>query len=82
MSDYRRKTDFFETEEGQKIQQSLIEMALSSEYNTTSSYSPNTKEFPDNIAPFVGRHLDYLKNHPTINPQQYISNLKLMTKVR
>jgi len=79
---YKRKSDFFETQEGVEITQQLVAMSTSKLYNTESSYSTNSKQYPDNQIPFVNRHVEYLRTHPTIDPQQYISNLQLMTRVR
>lgn len=49
---------------------------------TASKYSPTAPEWPNNQLPFVEIHLAYLRNHKTVNPAQYLSNLELMIKKR
>jgi len=82
MSGYKRKPDFFETEEGKRVEQTLKIMAKDNAYSTEPSYSANTKLYPNNIIPFVNKHMDYLKSHPTTDPSHYLSNLRLITRVR
>jgi len=48
--------------------------------HTTSMYSPTAAQWPGSRLPFVEIHLAYLRNHKTVNPSQYISNLELMIK--
>lgn len=47
---------------------------------TTSAYRANTVVWPDNRISFVDNHLAYLRSHPGVNPQHYLSNLRLMLK--
>ncbi len=56
----------------------LEAMVASPSYRTESSYSPTSEE---RVA-FVDKHVRYLSTHQKINPDQYLSNLKLMTKIR
>lgn len=79
---YKRKSDFFQTEEGIEIEQSLREMVDDDRYQTDSSYSTNTTLYPDNEIPFVNKHKEFLLAHPTTDAQQYLSNLRLMTRFR
>lgn len=65
-----------------EISDALDAMENDSSYNTTSAYSANIERYPDNIMPFKDKHLTYIKSHKITNPNQYISNLKLMTKIR
>ena len=51
-------------------------MTQSEDYNTRSTYSPSDK----NGINFVDKHMKYMSNYPNLNCQQYIKNLKLMTK--
>lgn len=47
---------------------------------TKTAYRANTEVWPDNRISFVDNHLAYLKAHPATDPQQYLSNLRLMIK--
>lgn len=50
--------------------------------NTAGRYSPTAHEWPDSIMPFREVHLAYLRKNKTVNPAHYLSNLKLMIKIR
>jgi hypothetical protein len=82
MPSYKKKTDFFQTEAGLEVVQVLRNMAEDVKYNTESGYSANSETYPDNLIPFVDKHMDYLRSHPSMDPQQYLSNLRLMTLIR
>ncbi len=82
MSMYKRKADYFESEEGQKFKLALREMASSNTYITRSGISADMTLYPDQTIPFVEKHMEYLRNHPTVDPEHYLSNLRLMTRVR
>ncbi|MDQ3064949.1 MAG: hypothetical protein M3Q36_01630 [bacterium] len=82
MASYKKKIDFFTTEEGMNYVQKLRDMALDMTYHTDSSYSTNSDAYPDNQIPFVNKHMEYIRSHPALDPQQYLSNLRLMTRVR
>ena len=82
MSTVKKRVNFFESEEGLEIEHTLRQMALDMAYNTDSSYSANIEMYPDNLIPFVAKHMSYLNAHPSTDPQHYISNLRLMTRVR
>ena len=47
-------------------------------YNTKSIYSTKEK----GGVSFVEKHLNYMSQYPALNCQQYVSNLKLMTKIK
>ena len=81
MVSWARKVDFFATEEGVKIKRELLAMFHSKQYHTPSTYCVNTELYPDNLMPFVDRHMEYIRAHPTTNPTHYLSNLRLMTRV-
>jgi hypothetical protein len=81
MAMVKRKVNFFESEEGAAIKKSLIEIAADSAYNTQSSYSV-AAQYSDHLIPFVDKHMNYLNGHPSIDPEQYVSNLRLITKIR
>ena len=82
MPSYKKKTDFFQTEAGLEVVEVLRKMAEDEKYNTESGYSANSETYPDNLIPFVDKHVEYLRNHPSMDPQQYLSNLRLMTLIR
>lgn len=82
MSNAKKKSNFFESEEGIEFEQALRLMALDDTYNTAPSYSPNSELYKDHLKPFVDKHMDYISAHPSINPQLYISNLRLMTRIK
>jgi hypothetical protein len=82
MPTYSKKPDFFETEQGIMIKQILRAMNGNTLYNTGPSYTANTKLYPNNLMPFVDKQMEYLRTHPAINPDQYIANLRLMTRLR
>jgi hypothetical protein len=78
----KSRIDFYNSEEGIVTLNKLKEMSKSDIYNTEAGYSANAVLYPDKLIPFVDKHMLYLKNHPSINTEHYISNLKLMTKIR
>lgn len=82
MSSYKKRPDFYETEEGQQAKELLKAMVKDTSYSTESSYSADAEHYPDGQIPFVAKHMAYLKNHPATDPGQYLSNLKLMTRKR
>jgi len=81
MSNPTKKVDLFNSEAGLAIEQTLIQMTKDKTYNTNSSYSANVAKYPDNRRSFVDKHMDYLKAHPTIDPNQYIANLRLISRI-
>ncbi|MBA2279494.1 hypothetical protein H0V99_03605 [Candidatus Saccharibacteria bacterium] len=82
MPTFKKRVNFYLSEEGIQIQEILRTMALDEKYNTVSSYSANTESYPDNLIPFVNKHMDYLNAHPTTDPQHYLSNLRLMCRIK
>ncbi len=82
MSTVKKRVNFFESLEGLEIKRILTVMALDTAYNTDSSYSANSELYPDNLIPFVAKHMSYLNAHPSTDPGHYVSNLRLMTRVR
>ena len=65
-----------------EIIQSLEEMLQDNTFNTLPGYSIDTEAYPDNKIPFIENHMDYLRKHPNVNPEHYLSNLKIMLKIR
>ncbi|MEI7682795.1 MAG: hypothetical protein WCJ24_00655 [Candidatus Saccharibacteria bacterium] len=81
MATTKRKVNFFESEEGAAVKQALTDIAADKAYNTKSSYSIAV-QYADHLIPFVDKHMNYLNGHPSIDPEQYVSNLRLITKIR
>lgn len=76
----KSKTPCFINQE--QIEEQLRSIQQDKSYNTESTYSANSTLYPDNKMPFVAKHLAYLKAHSALDPEQYIANLRLMTKIR
>jgi hypothetical protein len=77
-----KKLSLFESEEGAVIKLALLRMARDAAYNTKSSYSADAVAYPDNLIPFVDKHMSYLNTHPSVDSEQYLANLRLMTRIR
>ena len=77
-----RRKDFIESEEGVAIIDMLRRMMDDKAYNTPTSYSANSSEYPDNIMPFMDKHLKYINDHPKIQASQYVANIKLMSRIK
>ena len=58
----------------------LNSLEASSTYVTKPAYRGNVEKWPDHQISFIDFHLGYLKDHPTLNPHQYLANLRLMLK--
>lgn len=82
MSSYKNKQEFFATEEGIHFIQSLKAMVADRTYKTDPTYSANSTLYPNNLIPFVDKHKFYLSDHPSTNPGQYLSNLRIVTRIR
>lgn len=82
MSTFKKRINFVDSDEGFKIKQALSQMEKDLTYTTQSSYNANELLYPGNDMSFVEKHMHYLSVHQNVNPQQYLSNLRLMTRVR
>lgn len=82
MAVQKRGADYFETEAGREFTNALKEMAHDKAFNTDPSFSANSVAYPDKLIPFVNKHIEYLRTHPSVDPQHYLSNLRLMTRRR
>ena len=82
MASPKRTAAFFDTEEGIEIEKILNDMDTNESFNTDSSYSANSDLYPDNLIPFVEKHKNYLIKHPSTDPNQYLANLRLVTRKR
>jgi hypothetical protein len=77
---YTRKNDFFDTPEGKEIEAILRNIAESDDFSTSSSYNPNGELYMNNSMTFVEKHMAYIRSHPKVNPNQYVSNLKISSR--
>ena len=82
MANVKTRTGFAETEKGKEIRHKLWLLTEDNQYNTSSSYSANELLYPDNLMPFIDKHMNYLINHPMLDPDTYMSNIKLLTRLR
>jgi len=72
-----RRAEYMQDDE---ILAALKDMVLDPSMITRPGFRANTQLWPDNKIPFTEAHLTYLKNHPDLNPQHYLSNLRLMIR--
>jgi hypothetical protein len=82
VANLKKRIDFLDSEEGKSIKRSLLDMIADKKYNTPSSYSTNINDYPDNLIPFLDKHINCLNTHPQLDANKYIANLKLMTRLR
>ena len=82
MATFKTRSGFLDSQEGLAIRQKLQFMMSDKTYNTQSSYSANSLQYPDNTISFVDKHMNYLNVHPKLDARRYIANLRLMTRVR
>lgn len=66
-----------------EVREKLQAMEKNPLLNTrATSYSANTGLYPNGEIPFVEKHWAYLMDHPKLDPNQYLANLRLMLKNR
>jgi len=65
-----------------QIVEELNSLKASSSYMTNPAYRGNAEKWPNHQISFVNFHLGYLRDHPALNPHQYIANLRLVLKKR
>jgi hypothetical protein len=82
MPSTKKRSNFFESEEGTTAKQKLIELVNNEEFNTSDGFSADNEQYPDGVLPFVDKHMEYLRTHPQISVEHYISNLRLRTRTR
>ena len=82
MATTKKRINFYESEAGMQVKEALTQMIADEAFNTKSSYSTDTEKYSDNLMPFLDRHMHYLNTHPNVDPQHYISNLRLSTRLR
>jgi len=82
MATLHKRVNFFESEEGIEVKHALKLMETDSSFHTEPTYSANSGLYPDNLIPFTDKHMSYLNSHPNVYPQHYLSNLRLIARVR
>lgn len=82
MASYSKKRAFRNEQEEAEVEQMLRAMMNDDRYDTKPSYSADTEAHPDNLISFVDKHMKYLSARPNLDPFHYVSNLKLMTRIR
>ena len=75
----QKAKDFLNSLEGAEAYANLVKMENDAGYKTISSYSPASE---DGVLTFIDKHMNYLCSHTGVNATQYVSNLKLITKIR
>jgi hypothetical protein len=65
-----------------EVRQALSLMDGDSSYKTDPGYSSSDTLYPAHQVPFIERHVQYLQNHPKVNPEHYLANLRIMTRIR
>lgn len=78
----KKKIPFYGTEKAVEIKAALMQMEKNPSYHTTSSYTADGNNYPSHNMPFVDKHMAYIGAHPQTNPDQYLANLKLITRKR
>ena len=71
--------DFMTLEEAKEELQSFEDDPT---MNTVGRYSPSADDEPNNIMPFHKIHMGYLTKNKSVDPRNYLSNLRLMIKIR
>lgn len=69
---------FLDSVEAVEIRDILKNMMIDPAFNTKSMYSPTA----GGDVLFVDKHMDYLSQHTSLNVSHYLSNLRLMTRIR
>jgi hypothetical protein len=75
----QRAKNFITSPEGIEAHSILMAMVNDEGYKTVSTYSPSSA---DGNLLFIDKHMNYLSSHTAVNAGQYVSNLKLITKIR
>jgi hypothetical protein len=68
--------EFLDSPLASEIRKELTRMMNDTGYNTRPKYSALAK----GDVLFVDKHINYLSLHLDVNPDQYLSNLRLITK--
>lgn len=66
----------------QEIVNALKKMESDPSLITESAFTADKANWPNNRIPFVQYHAKYLQTHKLTRPEGYLSNLRLMLKIR
>ena len=77
-----KRINIYDSEIGTTVRNALADLQNDPKYITIVSYTADQVGYPDGVMPFVEKHLLYLHQHPSVNPDHYLSNLRLKLKVR
>lgn len=80
MASVKKRISFFDSAEGIEARRLLQRMVLDATYKTSPTYSTNSAVYPDNLIPFVDKHMNYLNAHPNVDVRHYMANLRLITR--
>ena len=69
---------FLDSDDAAVIREQLVTMMGDKTFNTSATYAATR----DDALPFDEKHMTYLSDHPKLNPQQYMQNLRLKTRLR
>lgn len=73
---------FSDTDEGRYVRSQLLAMVADEAFMTESTYSANAMLHPDKVITFVDKHMEYLRLHPAVDLHHYLSNLRLMSRLK
>lgn len=79
MTNTQSRQKFLASDEAEQFRLDLLAIAADPLFNTKSIYT-TLEESESSV--FVHKHLSYLSNNLNITPEQYLSNLKLRTRIR
>jgi hypothetical protein len=82
MATSTKKVPFMESEAGIAARAFLEALLANTAHTTESGYHVNEELHPNNSIGFVEKHMEYLSTHSSVNPDYYLSNLRLMTGSR
>jgi hypothetical protein len=77
-----KRVNIYDSELGTMIRSALIALEDNPAYKTIVAYTSDREAYPDGTMPFVDHHMQYLHRHPLVNPEYYMSNLRLQLRVR
>ena len=69
---------FLDSEDAVAIREQLLAMMQDTAFNTCPTYAATRED----QLPFDEKHMTYLSDHPKLNPQHYMQNLRLKTRIR
>lgn len=69
---------FLDSAEAIEIKNALERMVADPCFNTEPTYTTGA----DPSWSFVDKHMTYLSEHPKLDPRHYLSNLRLMTRLK